>query len=159
MSLEELEALEMEACPGAGSCQGLYTANTMACLTETMGLSLPGCATALAISAQKRRIAYESGKRIVELVKENITARQILNEKALRNAIKMDLSLGGSTNTVLHLLALAQELQVPSVSLTTFDALSRKIPHLVMLRQQGAFLRRPPFCRGIPAVEKTLGSF
>ena len=158
ISLEELEALEMEACPGAGSCQGLYTANTMACLTETMGLSLPGCATALAISAQKRRIAYESGKRIVELVKENISARQILNEKSLRNAIKMDLSLGGSTNTVLHILALAQELQASSISLTTFDELSRKIPHLVMLRPAGElFLEDLHFAGGIPAVEKTLG--
>ncbi len=158
ISLEELEALEMEACPGAGSCQGLYTANTMACLTETMGLSLPGCATALAISAQKRRIAYESGKRIVELVRENISARQILNEKSLRNAIKMDLSLGGSTNTVLHLLALAQELQTSSISLTTFDELSRKIPHLVMLRPAGElFLEDLHFAGGIPAVEKTLG--
>ncbi len=158
ISLEELEALEMEACPGAGSCQGLYTANTMACLTETMGLSLPGCATALAISAQKRRIAYESGKRIVELVKENITARHILNEKSLRNAIKMDLSLGGSTNTVLHLLALAQELGISAISLTTFDELSRKIPHLVMLRPGGElFLEDFHFAGGIPAVEKTLG--
>jgi len=158
ISLEELEALEMEACPGAGSCQGLYTANTMACLTETMGLSLPGCATALAISAQKRRIAYESGKRIVELVKENITARHILNEKSLRNAIKMDLSLGGSTNTVLHILALAQELQTSSISLTTFDELSRKIPHLVMLRPGGElFLEDLHFAGGVPAVEKTLG--
>lgn len=158
ISLEELEALEMEACPGAGSCQGLYTANTMACLTETMGLSLPGCATALAMSAQKRRIAYESGKRIVELVKENTVAREILNEKSLRNAIKMDLSLGGSTNTVLHLLALAQELGISAISLTTFDELSRKIPHLVMLRPGGElFLEDLHFAGGIPAVEKTLG--
>ncbi len=158
ISLEELEALEMEACPGAGSCQGLYTANTMACLTETMGLSLPGCATALAMSAQKRRIAYESGKRIVELVKENTVAREILNEKSLRNAIKMDLSLGGSTNTVLHLLALAQELGISAISLTTFDELSRKIPHLVMLRPGGElFLEDFHFAGGIPAVEKTLG--
>ncbi len=158
ISVEELEALEMEACPGAGSCQGLYTANTMACLTETMGLSLPGCATALAMSAQKRRIAYESGKRIVELVKENTVAREILNEKSLRNAIKMDLSLGGSTNTVLHLLALAQELGISAISLTTFDELSRKIPHLVMLRPGGElFLEDLHFAGGIPAVEKTLG--
>jgi len=158
ISLEELEALEMEACPGAGSCQGLYTANTMACLTETMGLSLPGCATALAMSAQKRRIAYESGKRIVELVKENTVAREILNEKSLRNAIKMDLSLGGSTNTVLHLLALAQELGISAISLTAFDELSRKIPHLVMLRPGGElFLEDLHFAGGIPAVEKTLG--
>ena len=158
ISLEELEALEMEACPGAGSCQGLYTANTMACLTETMGLSLPGCATALAMSAQKRRIAYESGKRIVELVKENTVAREILNEKSLRNAIKMDLSLGGSTNTVLHILALAQELGVSAISLAAFDELSRKIPHLVMLRPGGElFLEDLHFAGGIPAVEKTLG--
>ncbi|HOA99221.1 MAG TPA: dihydroxy-acid dehydratase, partial [Candidatus Atribacteria bacterium] len=115
-------------------------------------------ATALAMSAQKRRIAYESGKRIVELVKENTVAREILNEKSLRNAIKMDLSLGGSTNTVLHLLALAQELGISAISLTTFDELSRKIPHLVMLRPGGElFLEDLHFAGGIPAVEKTLG--
>ena len=78
LSEEEASQLEQAACPGIGSCQGLYTANTMACLTEAMGMSLPGCGTALAVSAKKRRIAYASGERIVELVKEDVKPRQIL---------------------------------------------------------------------------------
>ncbi len=134
---KELEALEEEACPGGGSCQGLYTANTMACLVETMGMSLPGCGTALAVSGKKRRLAYESGKRIVELVRMNCTARRILTETALRNAIVVDLALGGSTNTVLHLLALVQELGISGITLKTFDELSRRVPHLVLLEPAG----------------------
>ncbi|MGQ9622883.1 MAG: dihydroxy-acid dehydratase [Candidatus Caldatribacteriaceae bacterium] len=155
---EELEALEEEACPGGGSCQGLYTANTMACLVETMGMSLPGCGTALAVSGKKRRIAYESGKRIVELVRMNWSARKILTETALRNAIVADLALGGSTNTVLHLLALAQELGISGISLRTFDELSRKVPHLVLLEPAGnLFMEDFEFAGGIPALLATLG--
>src|SRR5574340_822162 len=105
----ELDALEMCACPGAGSCQGMYTANTMACITEALGMSLDGCATALAVSARKRRIAFESGSRVVELVKQNITPRKIMNMKAFENAIRVDLALGGSTNTVLHIPAIAND--------------------------------------------------
>ncbi|WP_438316218.1 dihydroxy-acid dehydratase [Candidatus Caldatribacterium sp. SIUC1] len=154
----ELFALEEEACPGGGSCQGLYTANTMACLVETMGMSLPGCGTALAVSAKKRRIAYESGKRIVELVREGRNARSILTERALRNAIRVDLALGGSTNTVLHLLALARELGLESISLGTFDELSREIPHLVLLEPAGdLFMEDLEFAGGIPALLATLG--
>ena len=94
ISQQELSCLEMEACPGAGSCQGLYTANTMACLTETMGMSIPGCATALAVSAKKRRIAQASGERIVELVRKNIRPKDIITRKSLENAIVVDMSLG-----------------------------------------------------------------
>ncbi|MGC8778307.1 MAG: dihydroxy-acid dehydratase [Candidatus Caldatribacteriaceae bacterium] len=158
LSLEELERLEMEACPGGGSCQGLYTANTMACLTEAMGMSLPYCATALAVSAEKRRIAYESGVRIVELVRENLSARKIMDATSLRNAIRMDLALGGSTNTVLHLLALAQELELEDIALSTFDELSREVPHLVMLEPAGElYMEDLHFAGGIPAMAKTLG--
>ncbi len=158
ISEEELEALEEEACPGGGSCQGLYTANTMACLVEAMGMSLPGCGTALAVSGKKRRIAYESGKRVVELVRLGWNARKILTETALRNAIVVDLALGGSTNTVLHLLALAQELEISQVSLKTFDELSRKVPHLVLLEPAGdLFMEDLEFAGGIPALLATLG--
>lgn len=158
LSQEELCALEMEACPGAGSCQGLYTANTMACLTETMGMSLPYCGTAPAVSAQKRRIAYQSGQKIVELVKSNLTAHRIMHSQSIRNAIKMDLALGGSTNTVLHLLALAQELELSDITLSTFDQLSREVPHIVKLRPGGElFMEDLHWAGGIPAVEKVLG--
>ncbi len=125
----ELEVLEQSACPGVGSCQGLYTANTMACLTEALGMSLPGCGTALAVSAAKRRIAYESGERIISLVKKQVTPRQIMTKAAFRNAIRADLALGGSTNTVLHLPAIGHEAGV-KVLPEWFDDLSRVTPHL-----------------------------
>ncbi|HAX97626.1 MAG TPA: dihydroxy-acid dehydratase [Candidatus Atribacteria bacterium] len=158
LSEKELSALEVEACPGGGSCQGLYTANTMACLTETMGMSLPGCGTAPAVLAEKRRISYESGKQIVQLIKQNLTPRMILNSVSLRNAITMDLALGGSTNTVLHLLALANELGLNEINLDIFNQLSLKVPHLVLLRPAGElFMEDLHFAGGIPAVEKILG--
>jgi len=158
LSEKELNALEAEACPGGGSCQGLYTANTMACLTETMGMSLPGCGTAPAVLAEKRRISYESGKQIVQLIKQNLTPRMILNSASLRNAITMDLALGGSTNTVLHLLALANELGLNEINLDIFNQLSLKVPHLVLLRPAGElFMEDLHFAGGIPAVEKILG--
>ena len=100
---ETLDALEEMACPGAGSCAGLFTANTMACLTEAMGLSLPGCATTHAVDALKIRYAKQSGMKIMELVERGITARQIVTNASLDNAIRVDMAIGGSTNTVLHM--------------------------------------------------------
>lgn len=133
---EQLSALEIAACPGAGSCQGMYTANTMACLTETMGMSLQGCATALAVSAKKKRIAYDSGIRIVELVKEDIKPRQIMTQEAFKNAIIADMALGGSTNTVLHLPAIAHEAGI-DLPLELFDELSRITPQICCLEPAG----------------------
>jgi len=133
---DELTNLEMSACPGAGSCQGLYTANTMACLCEAMGISMPGCGTALAVSAKKRRIAYESGIRIVELVKQGISARRILTPNAFRNAIVVDMALGGSTNTVLHLPAIASEAGI-KMPLEQFDEISRTVSHITLLEPAG----------------------
>lgn len=138
ISKEELSACESGACPGAGSCQGLYTANTMACLTEAMGMSLPWCGTALANSADKRRIAFESGERIVSLVKKNITPRKIMTRAAFENAIRVDLALGGSSNTVLHLLAIAHESGV-KLPLELFDELSRSTPHITSLEPVGPY--------------------
>jgi dihydroxy-acid dehydratase len=129
---DQLTQLEKAACPGIGSCQGLYTANTMACLTEALGMSLPGCGTALAVSAEKRRIAYASGERIVELVQEQVLPRQILTEAAFRNAIRVDNALGGSSNTVLHLPAIAHEAGV-SVPIAWFDELARTALHITDL--------------------------
>src|SRR3989339_798547 len=134
----ELEELEMCACPGAGSCQGLYTANTMACLTETMGMSLPGCGTALAASSKKRRIAYDSGVRIVELINKQILPRRIMTSEAFHNAIVMDMALGGSTNTVLHLPAIANECG-KKLPLTLFDEISKKTPNIVKLEPAGDY--------------------
>ncbi|MDO8426783.1 MAG: dihydroxy-acid dehydratase [Deltaproteobacteria bacterium] len=135
---EELDSCEMGACPGAGSCQGLYTANTMNCLTEVMGMSMPWCGTALAASAEKRRIAFDSGVRIVELIKKNITPRKIMTRAAFENAIRADLALGGSSNTVLHLLAIANEAGV-RLPLETFDELSRTTPHITSLEPVGEY--------------------
>ena len=153
---EELDALEMCACPGAGSCQGMYTANTMACVTEALGMSLDGCATALAVSAKKRRIAFESGRRVVELVKKNITPRKIMNIKAFENAIMVDLALGGSTNTVLHIPAIANDAGI-KLPLGTFDRLAKTTPHIVDMLPGGKnYMEDLDYAGGIPAVLKRL---
>lgn len=155
---DTLDALEEMACPGAGSCAGLFTANTMACLTEAMGLSLPGCATTHAVDALKMRQAKLSGMKIMELVKKGITARQIVTSESLDNAIRVDMAIGGSTNTVLHVMAIAAEYGL-DLDLDRFDQLSRETPHLVNLRPGGPHhildLHR---AGGIPAVMNRLGS-
>ncbi len=156
ISQEEMDRLEMEACPGAGSCQGLYTANTMACLTETMGLSLPGCAAAMAVSAEKGRIAYKSGQVAVRLAKENTSARTMMTPEAFENALVMDMALGGSTNTCLHLPAIGREAGV-EITLEQFNETSKRIPHLVNLAPGGEyFLEDLFYAGGIPAVLKRL---
>ncbi|MCX5778621.1 MAG: dihydroxy-acid dehydratase [Elusimicrobia bacterium] len=152
ISEKQLHELEMAACPGAGSCQGLYTANTMACLTETMGMSLPGCATAAAVSAAKRRIAYDSGIRAVELVKENILPRAVMTANAFKNAIVVDMALGGSSNTVLHLPAIAHEAGL-DLPLDLFDEISRSVPHISCLEPAGDhFMEDLDHAGGITAV-------
>jgi dihydroxy-acid dehydratase len=138
ISKAELDSCEMGACPGAGSCQGLYTANTMNCLTEVMGMSLPWCGTALAQSAEKRRIAFASGVKVTELVKKNVTPRKILTRAAFENAVRVDLALGGSSNTVLHLLAIAHEAGV-DLPLDIFDRISRTTPHIASLEPVGDY--------------------
>jgi dihydroxy-acid dehydratase len=152
ISRSELQACELGACPGVGSCQGLYTANTMNCLIEAMGMSLPGCGTALAVSAEKRRIAYESGECVVELVRKGITPRKIMTRAAFENAIMVDLALGGSTNTVLHILAIAHEAGV-NIPLELFDKLSRVTPHIVSIEPVGDhYMEDLHWAGGIPAV-------
>ncbi len=154
---DTLNNLEIRACPGVGSCQGLYTANTMACLTEALGMSLPGCGTAPAVLAEKKRIATYSGERIVELVRENIRPRDIMTRDAFENAITVDMALGGSTNTVLHLLAVAHAAEV-DLPLEVFDQISQRTPHIASLRPGGDyFMEDLHWAGGIPAVLKTLG--
>ncbi|MEK6673706.1 MAG: dihydroxy-acid dehydratase [Nitrospirota bacterium] len=155
---EELDSLEVCTCPGVGSCQGMYTANTMACVTEALGMSLPKCATELAISANKRRIAFESGKRVVELVKKNITPRKIMTRKAFENAIMVDLALGGSTNTVLHIPAIANDAGI-DLQLEAFDKLSRTTPHIANMLPGGEhYLEDLDYAGGVPVVMKRLKS-
>ncbi len=153
---DELDNLEVCACPGAGSCQGMYTANTMACITEAIGMSLTGCATALAVSSKKRRIAFESGRQVVELVRKNITPRKIMTMKAFENAIRVDLALGGSTNTVLHIPAIAHDAGI-RLSLEAFDRLSKKTPHIADMLPGGQnYMEDLDYAGGIPAVLKRL---
>ena len=155
---KELQVCEDNACPGMGSCQGLFTANTMAILTETLGMSLPRCGTALAVSALKRRIAFASGEKIVELVNNNVTPRQILTRAAFENAIRVDLALGGSSNTVLHLLAIAREAGV-DLPLETFDQLSRETPQIASMNPAGEyFMEDLDNAGGVMGVLKQLGS-
>ena len=152
MSQRELAELETCACPGPGSCQGMYTANTMACVTESLGMSLPGCATALAVSGEKRRIAFESGKRIVGLVKEDLTPRKIMTKNAFENAIRIDMALGGSTNTTLHIPAIAHEAGI-ELSIGTFDKISRTTPHLCNMLPGGPhYMEDLDVAGGIPGV-------
>lgn len=152
LSKKELDELEVCACPGPGACQGLYTANTMACLTEALGMSLPGCATAVAGSAKKIRIARESGERVVELVRLNLTPREIMNKNAFHNAITVDMALGGSTNTVLHLKAIAHEAKV-ELPLKLFDVISQRTPNICHLRPAGDYMMEDlENAGGIPAV-------
>jgi dihydroxy-acid dehydratase len=154
----DLQDLEMCACPGAGSCQGMYTANTMACVTEALGMSLPGCATSLAVSSKKRRIAFNSGVQIVEMIKQNITPRKIMTLKAFENAIRVDMALGGSTNTVLHIPAMAHEAGV-DLPLEVFDRISSRTPHIADMLPGGVhYLEDLEYAGGIPAVLKRLRS-
>jgi dihydroxy-acid dehydratase len=152
MSETDLAELEVCACPGPGSCQGMYTANTMACVTESLGMSLPGCATALAISGEKRRIAFESGKRVVGLVKEALTPRKIMTKNAFENAIRIDMALGGSTNTTLHIPAIAHEAGI-ELSVGIFDKISRTTPHVCNMLPGGHhYLEDLDAAGGIPGV-------
>jgi dihydroxy-acid dehydratase len=154
---KELAKCEENACPGVGSCQGLFTANTMAILTETMGMSLPRCGTALAVSALKRRIAFASGERIVGMVRDNVTPRSIMTREAFENAIRVDLALGGSSNTVLHLLAIAREAGV-ELPLETFDQLSKVTPQLASMNPAGEyFMEDLDVAGGVAGVLKQLG--
>lgn len=154
---KELEGLEMIACPGCGSCAGMFTANTMNCLSEGLGMAVPGNGTVPAgFDGIRKRIAFKAGVRVVEMVKQGIKARDIMTEKAFENAIVLDLALGGSTNSVLHLTAIANEAGV-ELPLTKFDELSRKTPTICKLspasKQHIEDLNR---AGGIPAVLKEL---
>ena len=153
---KRLLELEEESCPSAGSCQGMYTANTMACLAEVMGMSLPLCATSAAVSSKKRRIAFDSGMQIVELVKNDIKPLDIIDKDTLRNAIIADLAMGGSTNSFLHILALANAGEI-DVTLKDFEELSHKI-HQVVKLDPAAVPTMSDFHKagGVPALMKTL---
>jgi len=136
MTPAELAELETKACPGPGSCAGMFTANTMACLTEALGLSLPGCGCALAESEDKTRLAYQSGLAALKLLEMDLKPSDILCYDSFANACRVDMALGGSTNTALHLPAIAHEAGI-DFGLTQFDEISRTTPHLCSMSPGG----------------------
>lgn len=159
ITADELTCFQLEACPGTGACQGLYTANTMACLCEAMGISLVGCGTSLAVSAKTKRIAFESGEKIVELVKKGITIREVINKNALENAIFVDMALGGSTNTVLHLPAIAYEGGY-TITYDDFVEINAKSPYISAIQPSGDYTMEDlEYAGGIPAIMKTIKPF
>ena len=155
-SLDELIALERVACPGPGSCAALYTANTMASAIEALGLSLPGASSIPAVDSRIDDAAFDVGVALQHLLEEGITARHILTRKALENAITVVLAMGGSTNAVLHLLAIAHEAEVP-LEIDDFDRLSRRTPYIGDLRPGGRFVMSDlDAVGGVPVVMKEL---
>lgn len=136
MSEAELKELEEVSCPGCGSCSGMFTANTMNCLTEVLGMGLPGNGTIPAVDSRRIRLAKTAGMKIMELVESDVRPRAIMTEKAFANAFTVDMAIGGSTNTVLHLPAIAHELGI-SLNLEWINEISRETPHLAYLRPGG----------------------
>ena len=158
---EEMEVLEDAACPGAGSCALLGTANTMQCLTEALGLSLPGAGTALAVSAKRLWIAKESGRQIVKLVEKGITSSKIITPQSLINAIRVLHAIGGSTNAVIHLLAIAYEMGFDKeINLELFEKLGQETPCITAVRPSGPYTMGDfDEAGGIQAVMKKIEKF
>jgi dihydroxy-acid dehydratase len=156
IGVEELMEIERKACPGPGSCSGLFTANTMAILTEAMGLSLPYSATALAISDERKELAYRTGLKVVELVRKGLNVRKFMSREAFENAIMVDMALGGSTNTVLHLLAISCEAGI-DLELEDFDRISEMVPHIAPIYPGGPFMLEDLHdAGGVPAIMNRL---
>ncbi len=152
ISEDDFSEIERRACPGPGSCSGLFTANTMACLTEALGLSVSGCATSHAISDEKLAIARRTGALAVELVREGMKPRDFVGRASFENALRVDNAIGGSTNTCLHMIAIAKEFGVP-LELQLFDKISRDTKHIVALKPGGDhFMIDLDHAGGIPAV-------
>ncbi len=156
MTEEELMRIEDAACPTCGSCAGMFTANSMNCLTEAIGMGLPGNGTIPAVMSARIRLAKEAGKQIMHLLEKNITPTSIMTDKAFKNALTVDMALGCSTNTVLHLVAIAREANVP-MDLNQFNEISRATPHLCSLSPGGTHhLEDLNRAGGIPAVMNEL---
>jgi dihydroxy-acid dehydratase len=139
MTLEELVSLENVACPSAGSCAGMYTANTMSSVSEALGMSLPGSASPPAESDRRSKICYETGRAISNLIENNIRPKDIMTFEAFENAIAMANAIGGSTNAVLHLLAIAREVGV-KLEMKDFERIRRRVPHIANMRPGGFYV-------------------
>ncbi|MGY1681248.1 dihydroxy-acid dehydratase [Geodermatophilus sp. SYSU D01176] len=156
ISREDLDAIEKAACPGEGSCGGMYTANTMASVAEALGMALPGSAAPPAPDSRRDAIAIASGEAVVNLLRQGITARQIMTRKAFENAITVVMALGGSTNAVLHLLAIAHEAQV-DLTLDDFNRIGDRTPHLADVKPFGRFVMTDiDRVGGVPVVLRAL---
>ncbi len=153
---EEVDRIERAICPGEGACGGMYTANTMASVAEAIGMSLPGSAAPPAVDRRRDGFAHRSGEAVVELLRQGITARQIMTKPAFENAIAVVMALGGSTNAVLHLLAMAREADV-DLTLDDFTRIGSKVPHIGDLKPFGRFVMTDvDKIGGIPVVMKAL---
>ncbi len=156
MTQEELERMEAVACPGCGSCSGMFTANTMNCATEALGMGLVGHGTIPAVDGRRIQLAKQAGQQVMELLANNIRPRDIINEASIHNAFAVDMALGGSTNSVLHLMAIAYEAGV-DFSLPVVNQISERTPHLVKVRPAGDYhLEDIDQAGGISAVMKAL---
>ena len=156
ISIEELIQLENVACPSAGSCGGMYTANTMASVSEALGMSLPGSASPPAESERRNKMCYETGKTIATLIENDISPKDIMTFEAFENAITIVNALGGSTNAVLHLLAIAKEMGVKLI-LKDFERIRKRTPHIVNMRPGGLYVMLDlDKIGGVPIVLKTL---
>ena len=153
---ERLGEIERAACPGEGSCGGMFTANTMACAAEALGMALPGSAAPPAPDARRTEFARRSGEAVVRLVENDITARKVLRRSAFENAVAVVMALGGSTNAVLHLLAIAHEAHV-DLTLDDFDRIGRKVPHLADVKPFGRYVMTDvDAVGGVPVVMRHL---
>ena len=156
MSLEDLDRIERAICPGEGACGGMYTANTMACAAEAMGMSLPGSASPPSADRRRDNWAHRSGEAVVNLIAQGITTRDIITKKALENAIAVTMAFGGSTNAVLHFLAIAKEAEV-DLTLDDFNRIADKVPHLGDLKPFGRYVMADvDRVGGVPVVMKAL---
>ncbi|KRB48162.1 MULTISPECIES: dihydroxy-acid dehydratase [unclassified Terrabacter] len=156
MSLEDVDAIERAICPGEGACGGFYTANTMAAVAEAIGMSIPGSAAPPATDRRRDMYARKSGEAVVELLRRGITARDIMTKPAFENAIAVVMAFGGSTNAVLHLLAIANEAEV-DLTIEDFRRIGAKVPHLADVKPFGSFVMKDiDHIGGIPVVMKTL---
>ncbi|GGM90620.1 dihydroxy-acid dehydratase [Terrabacter tumescens] len=156
MSREDVDAIERAICPGEGACGGFYTANTMAAVAEAIGMSIPGSAAPPATDRRRDMYARKSGEAVVELLRRGITARDIMTKPAFENAIAVVMAFGGSTNAVLHLLAIAHEAEV-DLTIEDFRRIGAKVPHLADVKPFGSFVMKDiDHIGGIPVVMKTL---
>jgi len=139
ISADDLKRVEDFSCPGAGSCGGLYTANTMACLSEALGLALPGSATPPAVDGRRAQMVFETGRVVLTAIEDDLKPRDILNFETFENAISVLQAIGGSTNAIMHLIALGRESGV-KLTLDDFERIRKKVPHIADLRPGGKYV-------------------